>query len=141
RHLRRALLSSRRLAEHYPVRLPCIRYAPAAVRIQRTRSDPSHSAGARLRDCCPVCPQDGTFSRAWRQLMSAPGLSDAPLKDPQDDLLGVSRFPCKLAELIRENPGALTVGIYGTWGSGKTSFVNIVEHQLKKAGSDFDFVR
>jgi hypothetical protein len=53
----------------------------------------------------------------------------------------VSRFPRKLAELIRDNPGALTVGIYGSWGSGKTSFVNLVQHHLTEAKTGFDFIR
>jgi hypothetical protein len=70
--------------------------------------------------------------------MNPAGLSDAPLEKPEEDLLGVSRFPRKLAELIREDPGALTVGVYGSWGSGKTSFVNLVQHHL---GPSFTFIK
>ena len=53
--------------------------------------------------------------------MSPAGLSDAPFEEPSDDLLGFARFPHKLAELIRADPGALTVDIWVV-GVGQDQF-------------------
>jgi KAP family P-loop domain len=67
-------------------------------------------------------------------------LSDRPLEKPDDDLLGVSRFPRKLAELINETKGSLTVGVYGPWGSGKTSLIQLVRYHLERSNPPFDFI-
>jgi hypothetical protein len=55
---------------------------------------------------------------------------DAPVRDPDDDLLGTAPYAQTLAEFIYTIEPPFTVGIYGEWGSGKTSFVNFVEHFL-----------
>ncbi|HLL47040.1 MAG TPA: P-loop NTPase fold protein [Longimicrobiaceae bacterium] len=58
---------------------------------------------------------------------------DAPVRDPDDDLLGTAPYARTLAEFIYTIEPPFTVGIYGEWGSGKTSFVNFVEHFLRQA--------
>ena len=55
---------------------------------------------------------------------------DAPLENPDHDLLGVVPYAQKLAEFISTVTPPFTIGIYGEWGSGKTSFVNFVHHFL-----------
>lgn len=55
---------------------------------------------------------------------------DAPLDDPADDLLGMKDYARKLADFIREVPTPFTIGVYGEWGSGKTSFVHFVKYYL-----------
>ena len=57
---------------------------------------------------------------------------DAPLDQPIDDLLGVAASAKVLAERLRDTQGPFTAGIYGEWGSGKTSFVKFVAHYLAK---------
>ena len=57
---------------------------------------------------------------------------DSPLEQPIDDLLGVAPSAKVLAERLREMNGPFTAGIYGEWGSGKTSFVLFVAHYLKQ---------
>ncbi len=62
-------------------------------------------------------------------------LIDQPIQHSNSDLLGRKRFAEKLSESIQsksvqENIGSLAIGILGSWGSGKTSFVNMVLQDL-----------
>ncbi len=60
-------------------------------------------------------------------------LSDSPKSEPGEDLLGIAQYAEGLANLIRgahEPSKPFTIGIYGKWGSGKTTFVNFLEHYL-----------
>jgi len=61
------------------------------------------------------------------------GAFDAPVKHPHDDLLGMDEGAAKLATFLRAVAPPFTVGIFGQWGSGKTSFANLVLHQLEQA--------
>jgi len=58
-------------------------------------------------------------------------IADAPVDDPDDDLLGTAPYARTLAEFVYTLEPPFTVGIYGEWGSGKTSFVNFVRSYLK----------
>lgn len=57
---------------------------------------------------------------------------DKPIKDPDDDLLGYAPFAKQLAKCIQIMPreGAV-VAIYGSWGLGKTSTLNLIKHYLR----------
>lgn len=60
---------------------------------------------------------------------------DAADSPTTKDLLGFMQFVRPLKERItnidlKETP--LTIGIYGAWGSGKTSFLNMLEKELKE---------
>jgi hypothetical protein len=57
-------------------------------------------------------------------------VSDAPLYDPDDDLLEMTDYSRTLADFILSIETSYTIGIYGEWGSGKTSFVNFIRHYL-----------
>jgi hypothetical protein len=57
-------------------------------------------------------------------------VSDAPLHDPDNDLLEMTDYPRTLAEFILSIDTSYTIGIYGEWGSGKTSFVNFIKYYL-----------
>ena len=60
--------------------------------------------------------------------------NDEPLNHPDKDLLGMRDYPAKLAEFLRTVDPPFTVGIYGEWGSGKSSFVGILRHFLDQPG-------
>jgi len=68
--------------------------------------------------------------------------SDRPLDDPEKDALGYAVFAHRLALSIRDmfNPEGFVIAINAKWGSGKTSFLNFVEHYLKTE-SDLTIVK
>lgn len=59
-------------------------------------------------------------------------LSDAPLTDPNNDLLGYSSFSADLAGIISGETSSeeFVVGVYGPWGSGKSTALNFLEYYL-----------
>ncbi|MGF6906031.1 KAP family P-loop NTPase fold protein [Fusobacterium sp. PH5-44] len=59
--------------------------------------------------------------------------SDNPITSSTEDYLGRSGVAKSLGEEILryDNPDSLTIGIIGKWGSGKTSFINMVLEQFK----------
>ncbi|MBV7335741.1 KAP family NTPase [Chloroflexi bacterium TSY] len=62
--------------------------------------------------------------------MNAQYALDEPLSDPSDDLLGMAIYAQRLAEFIRDITPPFTIGVYGEWGSGKTTFVQFTKHYL-----------
>mgnify|MGYP001008445109 CR=1 FL=1 len=62
--------------------------------------------------------------------------TDKPIKSSKDDLLGRSEFAHQLAEaIILLSQDSYVVGLYGEWGSGKTSVLNLTEEALLEASS------
>jgi hypothetical protein len=59
--------------------------------------------------------------------------TDQPLKNPDLDLLGLGSHAQRLAELVATVPTPYTIGVYGQWGAGKTTFAFFVERYLKDA--------
>jgi predicted KAP-like P-loop ATPase len=59
--------------------------------------------------------------------------ADRPLENPEDDRLGHAAFAARIAEAILALPAhqGFVVGIYGPWGSGKTSVLNFVRRALE----------
>lgn len=57
---------------------------------------------------------------------------DRPIDDPSHDKLRFSEPAKHLAKSIctRFPSGGFVIGIYGEWGSGKTSFINLVKHHI-----------
>ena len=60
--------------------------------------------------------------------------SDAPIKNDEDDCLGRSAIATRMANIICSVPSgaSVAVGLYGSWGSGKTSVINMLEDKLRK---------
>lgn len=69
---------------------------------------------------------------AKRQPLSA----DRPVADPSGDRLGHARFAARMANCIRELAPAqgLAVGLHGAPGSGRSSALNMVCHELRSGG-------
>lgn len=55
---------------------------------------------------------------------------DDPISTPDSDLLKVELYARKLAAFIKRAQPPFTLGIYGEWGAGKTSFVRLIQHFL-----------
>lgn len=65
--------------------------------------------------------------------MAGDYLSDEPLDDPAADRFGRRYFAERVAETISTRAGSanLVVGIYGRWGSGKTTALNFISRDLR----------
>lgn len=59
--------------------------------------------------------------------------SEKPVISKENDLLGRAKVAYELAKEIEyyKNEDSLTIGIVGKWGSGKTSFINMVLENFK----------
>ena len=62
-------------------------------------------------------------------------LNDKPIEDPRHDKFGFDSFAKELAKSIinNKNPEGTVIAIHGSWGSGKSSIINLVKSHLKKA--------
>lgn len=60
--------------------------------------------------------------------------ADEPIKKSEDDKLNRRSFADSLAKTIVQNSfaSAFSIGLYGKWGSGKTSIVNMVLETVKE---------
>jgi hypothetical protein len=65
--------------------------------------------------------------------MSKIQVFDEPIRNPAGDLLGMEAYAEKLADYLRQIKPPFTIGIYGEWGSGKTSFVSLLRYFLTQA--------
>lgn len=66
--------------------------------------------------------------------------ADKPIKTGEEDLLGRAFFSKQLAKALYEcdaNDG-LVIGLFGEWGSGKTSVLNMTMNEIKKMGEEFE---
>lgn len=65
--------------------------------------------------------------------MSGKYSSDSPILKPEDDKFKRQPFSKRVADALanRSDHESIVVGIYGAWGQGKTSVLNLIDHQLK----------
>ncbi|OQB24034.1 MAG: KAP family P-loop domain protein [Firmicutes bacterium ADurb.Bin182] len=61
-------------------------------------------------------------------------ISDNPITRSEDDTIGRTEFACSFAHQIISLDASTgnVVGVLGAWGSGKTSFINLVKNELIK---------
>ena len=66
--------------------------------------------------------------------MGKNGINHNPISGIEDDKLGFGEMAKHLAEAFLENDlsSGLVVGVEGTWGSGKSSLVNLMLNELKR---------
>ena len=59
--------------------------------------------------------------------------TDRPILNPAQDRLELSSFVERLKVALMDLPAeeSLVVGLYGAWGQGKSSILNLLEHQLQ----------
>ena len=61
--------------------------------------------------------------------------ADAPIRNPEDDVLGRANLASSFSQqiLLLDSSEGLVIGVLGPWGSGKTSFINLVRPHLESA--------
>lgn len=64
--------------------------------------------------------------------------ADKPIKTGVEDLLGRSFFSKQLAKALYECDASdgLVIGLFGEWGSGKTSVLNMTMNEIKIMGEE-----
>lgn len=71
--------------------------------------------------------------------MESNGLSnDTPINSRNNDLYSYSRLAERIADCIcsaNAEESSFTIGISGSWGSGKTSLINLIESELSDSKS------
>lgn len=71
-------------------------------------------------------------------------LSDEPITVPEQDLLRREKFVDDLYKQIVDLPtgltGSFTFGLYGRWGEGKTSVINLLTDKFENRGNNEDFL-
>ena len=78
-------------------------------------------------------PQGYGVMSEERKSLPPPG--DNPIRCPEADLLGRREVAERFARYVREldaSEGA-TVGVFGPWGSGKTSFIHLARREFEQA--------
>ncbi|WP_144187041.1 P-loop NTPase fold protein [Elioraea rosea] len=86
-------------------------------------------------------PESGENILAWRQLLSVPTVApaafaaDAPAAT--DDALGRRADARRLAELacLADNAPPLAIGLFGDWGSGKSTFMAMMQAEVERIGA------
>ena len=75
------------------------------------------------------------MSNSTRQTVTS-DLPDRPVTNPQDDHLGRADFAERLASLIIAAPqgSTLRIGVYGEWGEGKTSVLQLMDRRFRESG-------
>lgn len=58
------------------------------------------------------------------------GSTDRPIEKKEEDILGVGNYINGLSSFIKSCETPITIAIQGDWGSGKTSFMNMIRHEL-----------
>ena len=60
------------------------------------------------------------------------GYSDKPILDKESDIFEVKDYVDSLSEFIKICSTPMTIAIQGDWGSGKTSFMNMIKSEIKE---------
>lgn len=60
--------------------------------------------------------------------------SDSPIKTKREDLLGRSKFSESLGKALLKwkSEDGIVIGLYGKWGSGKSSVINLATEYIEK---------
>ena len=74
--------------------------------------------------------------------------ADSPIRAKEEDLLGRDRMAASVAGMINRSfvhkaarDESLVVGIEGEWGSGKTSFINLILKNLESSGREHSTIK
>jgi predicted KAP-like P-loop ATPase len=62
-------------------------------------------------------------------------LNDKAVESTKDDALDFTPYVQALADIIMTGSTPLTIGVFGTWGSGKTSLMKMVKEQVETKGA------
>lgn len=66
-------------------------------------------------------------------------LGDKPISESENDLFNFKHYADKVQKLIQlnsSNPEPITFGVYGKWGEGKTSFLNLIKNKIEHFKKD-----
>ena len=59
-------------------------------------------------------------------------ITDEPITNRTEAVLDFPRYSEVFAEIIKNSPSRFSIGIFGSWGTGKTTLMRMIEEQLHK---------
>ncbi|MGM8261354.1 KAP family P-loop NTPase fold protein [Clostridium perfringens] len=67
---------------------------------------------------------------------------DNAIKSKEEDLLGRKKFSINISENIinYKEESAITIGLIGKWGSGKSSVINMMKEHIKEKNKEIEFI-
>lgn len=71
------------------------------------------------------------------------GINDIPISSERNDMLSLRKQVSGVANFIRKCETPMTISIQGSWGAGKTSFINMVKNKInedEKSADDIVFI-
>lgn len=108
--------------------------ASVAQTLKKFRFGPAAPKLAAVAVPAPVAARvQDTFSDAQ--------VRDEPILLPDDDLLGMDFYARRLCDYILKIEPPFNIGIYGEWGAGKTSLVELLRYHLNQSSpTDLRFI-
>jgi hypothetical protein len=64
-------------------------------------------------------------------------LTDDPVSSISKDVLNFDKYSSVLSEIIMDSEPRFAIGIFGSWGTGKTSLMKMVESKLRDKYADY----
>ena len=68
------------------------------------------------------------------------GIKDKPLSGRNEDKLGITSSAKALTEFIDTCQTPMTIGIQGSWGTGKTSILNMMKERMEDKNPSYEHV-
>lgn len=87
---------------------------------------------SNLRSECMSTEAETTVKKIYK------GVTDLPIEKLDDDNLHILNYIEGLSDFIRTCATPMTIALQGDWGTGKTSFMNLVIDQLEKKKEQAD---
>lgn len=94
--------------------------------------------GLRRYNSFPMDREISITSEEKPKKIGAQFHDDSPILDPEDDLLGHNALAKSIAKCILNipKPNGDVIAIHGPWGSGKSSVINLVLHDIKQTETE-----
>jgi len=97
---------------------------------EKIQNDYEHDSGDMYYKECEISSRaNPAISGSQKNIIKI--ITDEPMSQSEEDALRFEGYSIKLAEIIAYSTPQFAVGIFGGWGTGKTTLMRMIEKQLK----------